>query len=136
MSHLIISKLDYQRLSQWIGRARNDFQFSNDQTNGFLRAVNGATLLDPADIPADVVTMNSRVRLSYPESNRSVEVQLVYPEAADIATKRISIFAPLAAAILGCKQGTETSMKTPNGTVRIIIEEVTYQPEAAGDMTL
>lgn len=136
MSHLIISKLDYQRLSQWIGRARNDFQFSNDQTNSFLRAVNGATLLDPADIPADVVTMNSRVRLSYPESGRSVEVQLVYPEAADIEKKRISIFAPLAAAILGCKQGTETNMKTPNGTVRILIEEVTYQPEAAGDLTL
>lgn len=136
MSNLIISKLDHQRLSQWIGRAKNDFKFSNDQTNSFLRAVNGATLVDPTDIPADVVTMNSRVRLSYPESNRTVEVQLVYPEASDIEKKRISIFAPLAAAILGCRQGTKTSMKTPNGTVSIIIDEVTYQPEAAGDLTL
>ncbi len=136
MSNLIISRLDYQRLQQWIGRARNDFNFSNNQTNGFLRAVNEATLVDPTDIPADVVTMNSRVRLTYPETNRTLEVQLVYPEAANIEKKRISIFAPLAAAILGCKQGEQTSMKTPNGTVLIKIEEVVYQPEAAGDLTL
>lgn len=136
MSNLIISRLDYQRLQQWIGRAKNDFNFSNNQTNGFLRAVNEATLVDPVDIPADVVTMNSRVSLIYPETNQTLEVQLVYPEAADITQKRISIFAPLAAAILGCRQGSETSMKTPNGTVAIKIEKVIYQPEAAGDMTL
>ncbi len=136
MSNLIISRLDYQRLQHWIGRARNDFNFSNNQTNGFLRTVNGATLVEPTEIPSDVVTMNSRVRLAYPETNRTMEIQLVYPEAANIEKKRISIFAPLAAAILGCRQGSETTMKAPNGTVLIKIEEVVYQPEAAGVLAL
>ncbi|GHB63500.1 GreA/GreB family elongation factor [Persicitalea jodogahamensis] len=136
MNTLIISRLDYQRLQQWIGRAKTDFNFSNNQTNEILRTVNEATLLDPADMPADVVTMNSRVRLTYPESNHTLEVQLVYPELANIEKKRISIFAPLAVAILGCRQGTLTKMNTPNGTVTIKIEEVIYQPEAAGHMAL
>ncbi|GHB86873.1 GreA/GreB family elongation factor [Persicitalea jodogahamensis] len=136
MNTLIISRLDYQRLQQWIGRAKNDFNFSNNQTNDILRTVNEATLLDPTDMPADVVTMNSRVRLTYPESNRTLEVQLVYPEVADIEKKRISIFAPLAVAILGCRQGTLTKINTPGGMVSIKIEEVIYQPEAAGDMAL
>ena len=136
MDNLIIIKLDHQRLHRWIDRARKDFNFSNDQTNGFLRTVNEATLLEPADIPAGVVTMNSRVRITYPESNRMLEIRLVYPEDTDIDKKHISIFAPLAAAILGHKQGTQTSLNTPNGAVLVNIEEVVYQPEAAGELAL
>ena len=37
---------------------------------------------------------------------------------------------------IGCRQGSQTSMKTPNGTVIIKIEEVIYQPEAVGDLAL
>jgi regulator of nucleoside diphosphate kinase len=136
MNHLIINKLDYQRLKTWAERAKSEFRFSNIHFEKMLRSAGEATLLEPEQIPADVVTMNSRISLHYLKNNETKEIQLVYPERADITRNRISIFAPLATALLGCKQGTMAALNTPNGTVKVRIDKILYQPEAAGDFTL
>lgn len=136
MTHLIINKLDYQRLKMWADRAKTEFRFSNIHFDKLLRKAGEATLLEPEQIPADVVTMNSRISLCYLKNNETKEIQLVYPEGADITHNRISIFAPIATTLLGCKQGTLAILNTPNGTVKVRIDKILYQPEAAGDFTL
>ena len=80
--------------------------------------------------------MNSRISLHYLKNNETKEIQLVYPEGADITRNRISIFAPIATALLGCKQGALAVLTTPNGTVKVRIDKILYQPEAAGDFSL
>jgi len=136
MTTLIINKLDYQRLKMWADRAKSEFLFSNLHFEKLLRSAGEATLLEPEQIPADVVTMNSRISLHYLRNNETKEIQLVYPEKADITRNRISIFAPIATTLLGCRQGTLATLKTPNGTVKVRIDKILYQPEAAGDFTL
>jgi regulator of nucleoside diphosphate kinase len=136
MTPLIINKLDYQRLRMWAERAKSQFRFSNAHFDNMLRKAGEATLVEPEEIPADVVTMNSRICLRYINNNETKEIQLVYPESADIKRNRISIFAPLATTLLGCKQGSLAILSTPNGTVRVLIDKILYQPEAAGDFTL
>jgi regulator of nucleoside diphosphate kinase len=61
---------------------------------------------------------------------------LVYPEEANIQENKISIFAPIAMALLGYKKGDIVNWPTPGGKIKIKIEDILYQPEAAGDFHL
>ncbi|WP_345244351.1 GreA/GreB family elongation factor [Nibrella saemangeumensis] len=136
MTNLIISKLDYQRLKVSVGNAKSDPRASSNQVRTLWKGVNEATLLEPNDMPADVVTMNSWVRIRYMDTDRTVSLRLVYPEQADIHQNQVSIFAPLATAILGVKVGDLINLPTPSHTVKIKVDQLLYQPEAAGDFSL
>ena len=57
---------------------------------------------------------------------------LSFPEEADISQGAISVLAPIATAILGYSKGDVVEWKVPSGIRRISIEDVLYQPEAAG----
>ncbi|NLV50253.1 MAG: transcription elongation factor GreAB, partial [Clostridiales bacterium] len=93
-----------------------------------------AIVTEPQQIPADVVTMNSRSLLHL--NDEDIEVSLVYPEDADIAQMKVSIFSPIGTAILGYKEGSVVEWEVPSGTSKIHIKKVLYQPEAAGDYEL
>lgn len=91
----------------------------------------------PADqIPPDVITMNSRVRLRDLDRDTTHEYTLVYPTAADYNAGRISVVAPIGAAMLGYREGSEIEWPVPGGRRRLRVEAVLYQPEAAGDLDL
>lgn len=92
-----------------------------------------AVILDAGQIAPDVVTMSSRVRLR--DGRHRWTMTLVFPEAAEPEEGRISVLAPLGAAILGCRVGQRVEFRVPNGQVRSCeILSVLYQPEAAGDL--
>ncbi|MBN8820682.1 MULTISPECIES: GreA/GreB family elongation factor [unclassified Spirosoma] len=136
MTNRIISLLDYQRLKLRIGQIKPDSQVSSSQLITLVRGVNSATLLDPTNIPANVVTMHTRVKLSYPDSQKTVSLQIVYPEEADSTQSKVSVLAPIATALLGRKVNDLVCLLTPYGTVRVKIDYILYQPEAAGDFSL
>ncbi|MCE9538496.1 MAG: GreA/GreB family elongation factor, partial [Bacteroidetes bacterium] len=48
----------------------------------------------------------------------------------------ISIFSPIATALIGYKVSNEIEWIVPSGLTRIRIDEIIYQPEAAGDYNL
>jgi regulator of nucleoside diphosphate kinase len=64
-----------------------------------------AEIVDPKDIPADVVTMRSKVRLKDLVSGDSNTYSLVFPTEADFAEGKISVPAPIGTAILGFQEG-------------------------------
>jgi len=136
MTNRIISLLDYQRLKLRIGQIKPDSQVSSSQLITLVRGVNSATLLDPTNIPANVVTMHTRVKLSYPDSQKTVSLQIVYPEEADSTQSKVSVLAPIATALLGRKVNDLVCLLTPYGTVRVKIDYILYQPEAAGHFSL
>jgi len=61
---------------------------------------------------------------------------LVFPGNASIERDRISVVAPIGTAMLGHRVGDEFEWEVPAGSVRLRVEEVLYQPEAAGDFHL
>ena len=87
-------------------------------------------------LAADVVTMNSRVRLQDEASGQTLECNLVFPGEADASANRISIVAPLGTAILGYRVGDTVTWPLPGGDRQYKIVEIAYQPEAAGDYHL
>ena len=96
-----------------------------------------ADVREAADIPADVVTMNSEVVCIDEESGKEFVVRLVYPQDAGSGQKtgqqRVSVLAPIGAALLGLSVGSSITWPLPGGReTRMRVKAVTYQPEAAG----
>lgn len=90
-----------------------------------------ASVLDPQQVPADVVTMHSRVRVLDLATGEHRELVLVYPAESDIAANRVSVLAPLGTALLGYRKGDEVEWQMPGGLRRIRIENVVQEGEEA-----
>jgi len=92
-----------------------------------------ATIVDPRDVPADVVTMNSEVVYEDCATATRRRIRIVYPKDADASRGQVSVLAPIGSALLGLRVDQSIEWTVPGGTRRIRVVEVTYQPEAAGD---
>ena len=91
-----------------------------------------ATIVEPNDIPADVVTLHSSVELTDLDNGGQRTVMVVMPDKANLEEKRVSVLAPVGMALLGYASGDEVQWETPGGVRRFRIGKVLYQPEAAG----
>jgi len=90
-----------------------------------------ADVVDARDVPADVVTMNSRVVFEDVTTGKTTEVTIVFPQDADLQRGRISVLAPVGTALLGLAQGDCIVWPFPDGSSRCLrVVEVTFQPEA------
>ena len=128
---IIISSLDAERLDRLIASLPGD-AFPGKEELEF--ELNRADVVEPEDMPPDVVTMNSTVRFRVASTEQEFTLTLVYPRDLDSSTGKISILAPVGGALLGLSQGDEIEWPKPGGGVlRVRIEEVTYQPERAGE---
>ena len=93
-----------------------------------------ANVVPRAEIPNDVVTMNSRVIFENETTGERREVTLVFPANADIEAGRISVLVPVGTALLGLRAGQSIDWELPGGEKqRYRIVKVPYQPEAAGE---
>jgi regulator of nucleoside diphosphate kinase len=135
MNPMYVTEKDFQRLHHLIQEERQTNGTGNNITR-LGEELKRATRLPADQIPAEVVTMNSRVHVKELKSGNEMEVTLVYPRNADVNAKKISVLAPLGAAILGYREGDQIEWVVPNHRFTYKIEKVIYQPEAAGDYHL
>ena len=77
-----------------------------------------ADVMPAAEVPDDVVTMHSRVHYVDETSGDARAVTLVYPHEADVAKGRISVLAPVGAALLGLSTGHSIEWNFPHGVRR------------------
>jgi regulator of nucleoside diphosphate kinase len=90
-----------------------------------------AKIVAPDEITPDVVTMYSCVQVRASGDEEPMVFSLVFPEQADPDRGRISVVAPIGAAVLGYKAGDTIRFSTPGGVQQLRIEQVLYQPESA-----
>ncbi len=128
---LIISDTDYQRLEALIDSARMDCRVREDYLMALEGELERACVVPAGKVPADVITMNSIVRVRDLDCGETEVYELVYPTDADMARNRISILAPIGTAILGYRLGDAIEWPVPAGLRRLRVEEVLYQPEKA-----
>ncbi len=124
---------DMQRLGELVSGPHSDMR-DRPYLTALKTELTRATVVEPSEIPADVVTMNSQVRLR--DGRRTWNVTLVFPEAADAELDQISVLAPLGAALLGCRAGQRVEFRVPGGQMRACdVLSIVYQPEAAGQQS-
>ncbi|KAA1195613.1 nucleoside diphosphate kinase regulator [Photorhabdus heterorhabditis] len=129
---IIINELDAERLDSLLEQPAFADTSIADALNEEL---DRAEIVPPAEIPSDVVTMNSRIRFLDLTSSEERVRTLVYPASLQDSSDQLSVMAPLGAALLGLRIGDEISWKLPNGEeTRVKVLELLYQPEAAGEL--
>jgi regulator of nucleoside diphosphate kinase len=133
---IYITELDYNRLSGLIDRTRERNGIDREYLNKLEAELDRAEVVEPKDLPRDVITMRSKVRLKDLGSGESNTYSLVFPTEADFSEGKISVLAPIGTAILGYRQGDTIEWSVPSGLRKLKVEEVLYQPEAAGDHNL
>ncbi|MBD3653209.1 nucleoside diphosphate kinase regulator [Kangiella sp.] len=127
--NIIISSLDVERLEK-ILEALPHGTVGKEELEVELER---AEIVEPEEIPANVVTMNSTVRFKVASSNEEFEYTLVYPKDADGSKHKISILAPVGSAMLGLKEGGEIEWPKPGGgSLTVHIDKIVYQPEREG----
>jgi regulator of nucleoside diphosphate kinase len=133
---IYITDFDLKRLSKLIENELDSDSQDKEYLDMLQDELDRGKVVSSADIPKDVITMNSRARLVDQETNEEQELTLVFPADADIAQGKISVLAPIGTAMLGYRVGDVFEWEVPAGRRRLKVEEIIYQPEAAGDYHL
>ena len=145
---LIISALDAQRLRNMLDSGAHDHMPGVDALSD---EIDRATIVEPQQVPPDVVTMNSTVRFINDSTGQEFQLKLVYPE--DVATRLageptklaqdeapvqvVTVLAPVGTALLGLAVGQSIDWQIPGGKrLQLRILQVLRQPEAEGNYLL
>jgi regulator of nucleoside diphosphate kinase len=131
-TEICISEFDSRRLGRLLEAMNGGASRDRGSLQSLEEELDRAQVVAPAEIPADVVTMNSRVRVTDLDRGEEMIVTVVYPRLASAEKGRVSVLAPIGTALLGSRAGETVAWQTPGGVRRLRVDEVLYQPEAAG----
>lgn len=130
--NIIISRLDFQRINRCIVEAKDQRSINEFEIQRLIYELSRAKIVDPREIPDNLITMNSEVEISFSGNNQTLKLKIVYPEEADFKNGKISIFSPIANALLGHKLGDSIEWIVPAGGTSFTVDKILYQPEASG----
>ena len=133
---IYITKYDLTRLRELLQVGISFAERDRQSLESLQDELDRAHVVEPTAVPHDVVTMNSRARLKDLETNEEKVYTLVFPSEANLEQQKISILAPIGTAILGYRVGDAVEWQVPGGIRKLRIEEILYQPEAAGQYRL
>jgi regulator of nucleoside diphosphate kinase len=129
---ITISAFDKKRLLGLIEEWEADPQ-DRGHIDDLAEELERAIVIEPQAMPGDVVTMNSRLRLTDADTGEQKVVTIVFPGMANADEGKISVLAPLGTALLGYRVGELVEWNVPSGLRRLRIDAIEYQPEAAGE---
>ncbi len=96
---LIITHDDFQKISTLLSFAKPEIVELLEEELG------RAKLVPLTELPKDIVSMNSKVSFIDLDTNKEQEITLVYPHDANMEQNKLSILAPVGAALIGLKVG-------------------------------
>jgi regulator of nucleoside diphosphate kinase len=131
LPQIVLSSLDLDRLDQLLSRlpATDPARLQLEQE------LERAAVVEPAAMPANVVTMNSTVRLRLLKTDEEACLTLVYPKDLDATGDKVSVLAPVGSALLGLSEGDQIHWPMPDGVIQPIqVMQLVYQPERSGQL--
>ena len=129
---IVVTQVDARRLRSLLAN-RAHLEREHQDFEELALELERALVLAPGQVPAEVVTMQSRVRVLDLATGERRDFVLVYPADADVAANRVSILAPLGTALLGYREGDEVQWVMPGGLRRLRIERVFHDDAAAAE---
>ena len=136
-TNIFITKPDYERLTKLIEIARDrEGDANREYLDRLEEELDRAEVIQQQDIPADVITMRSTVRVKDLDTSEEIIYRLVFPTEANYDQGKISVLAPIGTAMLGYRGGDVIEWQVPSGVRRLSVQEVLYQPEAKGEYHL
>jgi regulator of nucleoside diphosphate kinase len=134
MKKIILSKIDYQRLKDFI--QKKGPVYIRHELESLDEVLKTAELVNPGIMPSYVVTMNSRIRIKDLELDDEYICTLNYPGQTYLSEENCSILTPMGTALLGSRVGDIIRCDMTHNSITMRVEEILYQPEAACDYHL
>lgn len=133
MTHgkIFITQNDLNHLNQAIQEAENSGYRHSIHITQLKKELERAEIVAPQEIPEGVITMKSTAVLLDIDKGERLQLTLCYPQDSRSEGK-VSVLAPIGTAMLGYKVEDVIEWDTPDGKVNLLVEQVLYQPEAAG----
>ncbi len=126
-----ITDYDLHRLSMLL-RSQGDLKRpGKEQLLDLAADLKRAVVVSAQKVVPNVITMNSRFRLKDLDTSEEGEYTLVFPGRANKGQGKISILAPIGAALIGAREHETISVMTPSGIKQLRVEAILYQPEGA-----
>jgi len=130
--NIVVSSLDMERLEALIDSLP---AAQADNCAALLEELARAELVEPEDMPPDVVTMNSRVRFVLDDQAEEFDMALAYPKDVHGEPDKLSVLTPVGNALLGLKVGESIAWTRPDGAAfQVRVLGIVYQPERAGEL--
>ncbi|MDW7645477.1 MAG: GreA/GreB family elongation factor [Desulfuromonadales bacterium] len=129
---LTFTEHDVERLEIILEGAQRSASLKKSHLEALADELEKGDIVSSREIGADVVTLNSRVRLRDLDNDKEMEVTLVLPMGSNFSEGRLSVTSPLGIALLGYTAGSVIEWQGQAGYRKARIEAVLYQPEAAG----
>jgi len=126
---VLVSRLDCERIEALLETPAADAI----DTRALRRELDRARIVEPGQVPSDVITMNSTARVAFGEGGER-ELTLVYPRDVDGRADRVSILSPVGSALLGLRVGDAIAWPAPGGDISLQVRAIAWQPEAAGEL--
>jgi regulator of nucleoside diphosphate kinase len=122
----ILSELDMERLK----RCARVSGASSEQRTLVEELEDTAMLLDAAEVPTDVVMVNTRIECTAVASGHAHQWTLVYPDEADYERGCMSVLSPAGFALLGARVGQIVECRPPSGVlVQYVVKRILFRPE-------
>lgn len=130
----VLTNVDHQRLFALVER-HDTAPSDNGALDALMDILDFADLVPPQGVPAQVVTMRSRVVLMGQAQGSTRRLTLSYPH--DDVSGGLSVLTPLGTALLGARVGQQVTWTGLDGaTHHAVVAAIQYQPEAAGQLHL
>lgn len=133
---IYITEFDFKRLEKLIEMLEETGHRDKRHIEVLEKELSQAKVVASKDIPLDVITMNSIVRVKDLTSGEDKIYQIVFPGEADLGKKKVSVLAPIGVALIGYRIEDTIELEAPAGVRKMKVEDIVYQPEAAGDYHL
>ncbi len=134
---IYISRYDLDRLKELLDVVRafgkKDCQ---EDADALAKELKHARVTNPREVPPDIVTMNSRIRVVNIGTGTDRVYNLVFPRDAALAGDNVSILNAFGTAMFGRRLGDVFVLGSGQDALMFQITQILYQPEAAGDYHL
>lgn len=94
----------------------------------FTEELKTARIVDEEDMPKDVVRMNSIVTVTS-DNKWEKTIQIVQPSEKDIKNDKVSILAPMGAALFGYSVDDVVNWEFPTGEIQLKVIDVKQQAQ-------
>ena len=117
-------KDDYNLLVTYLKNRAGKTTFDRQNAEDLFAELKKAKLVSKDEFPADVVRLNSTVRIKPEDRDYVMELMIVTPDKADIKERKISVMSPIGTALIGFRQGENVKWQVPSGKKSFTILEV------------
>jgi regulator of nucleoside diphosphate kinase len=123
-NQLVLRLDDYKLLTSYLNNWNGNTPVERKSAQELQAELKRAKLVDKDEFPADAVRLNSKVKIKAEGREGIMELMLVMPDKADMKARKVSVVAPVGAALIGFRQGQQVSWEVPAGIKTFTILEV------------